>query len=237
MGIRPFSSGGAGVHFQDEKVVYMRLRLLILLAAVVVSVAAGLALGHWLSDNAPVNQVEAPEQEKGVFRPGDAPIATIDQNALLPEPPQPRVDGTRGVLPKATGAHEHVELVSAAETSSEDVMLSTGLLSEEEVAQLLAGEPLTPALQEPQPFQVPSVEGGGLPPASTIPTITAGEVGPAGNAAAQQPWANELRQTLAQCNAQSLITRVVCSEQAKWKYCGANAGWGLIPECPSTGNN
>lgn len=215
----------------------MRLRLLILLAAVVISVVAGLALGHWLSDNAPVNQVEAPEQEKGVFRPGDAPIATIDQNALLPEPPQPRVDGTRGALPKSTGASERVELVSAAETSDEDVLISTGQLSEEEVAQLLAGEPLTPPPPVlSQTLPVPSVEGSALPPPISIPTITAGEASAAPQASGQ-PWANELRQALAQCNAQSLITRVVCAEQAKWKYCGANAGWGMIPECPNTGNN
>lgn len=220
----------------------MRNRIFIALAAVAAVVLTGLLMGVWLSSNAPVERAaEAPEPS--MARPGEAPIAAVDAQAYVPEPPQPRVDGTHGVPARRLAASDAVPMVSAMEETPPDVVVSNVAPDLEELREQHEQEGVAPTIvTQPSPSsQVVTVDLPG--------TAQAGVTGGPGGAQlpltqqndAADPnvagWVRALRADLAQCASQGALSRVFCSEQARWRHCGPNNGWGKAPECPGTGNN
>lgn len=45
-------------------------------------------------------------------------------------------------------------------------------------------------------------------------------------------WQTSLREELAVCGQSSFLSRVICNEKARWKYCPGH--WGSVAECPGT---
>jgi hypothetical protein len=206
----------------------MRNRILMGLAVVAMVVLVGVSFGLWLSWNAPVERAAEAPVPVAQGRPGEAPVAAVDQQTYLPEPPQPRVDGSRGVPSRPVRPNDPVPMVSAASEPQPDTLIST-------IA------PDLQALTPPGPGEAPETPRMIVQqPSSQVATVVAGANGaaevPRGNPA-QEPWVQALRTELARCASQGMVSRVLCNEQARWKYCNTDNRWGRIPECPATGNN
>lgn len=207
-----------------------RKHIFMALGGLGVVLLAGLMLGLWLSWHAPADMVAAPAAPQPQTRVGsaEAPVAQIDANTFVPEPPQPRLDGSRGVPRRQVTASNPIPMVSAIQQPQPDTLLSTvapdlNALQE----QYDAGKmPATPTIIAPQSA-----------PITTVDTTAAAAL-PAPVAAGQtEGWMVALRSDLDRCASQGVVARSMCNEQARWKHCSANNGWGRIPECPATGNN
>ncbi|MDX3906042.1 MAG: hypothetical protein QHC78_10180 [Pigmentiphaga sp.] len=208
----------------------MRKRILMTLAVLAMVVLVGVSFGLWLSWNAPVDRAAEAPDPVAQGRPGEAPVASVDQQVYLPEPPQPRVDGTLGVPSRPVRPNDPIPMVSAADQPQPDTLVST-------IAPDLQG------LSAPPPTpEAPRV----VQPSSQVVTVLAGGNGPgepprtsepAPAAPGQESWINALRSELARCASQGVVGRGICTEQARWKYCNPGNHWGRVPECPATGNN
>ncbi len=212
----------------------MRNRIVFAVAGLAVLAGAGLLLGLWLSWHAPVKPIEEPVQLSAQGRPGEAPVAAVDASTYLPEPPQPRMDGTRGVPARRVAPQNAIPMVSAADDPQPDTLISTIIPDLEALQEQYNPQSSLPALpiqQQPLP-QVATVTAGGLGQADGSAPAN-GRVPVLG----EEAWIVRLRDDIAQCAAQGVVSRGMCMEQARWKHCGPNAGWGKIPECPQTGNN
>ena len=209
----------------------MRNRILMGLAFVAMVVVVGVLFGLWLSWNAPVDRVAEAPVPVVQGRPGEAPVAAVDQETYLPEPPQPRVDGSRGVPSRLVQPSAPIPLVSAADQPQPDTLLSTIAPDLEAVN---PGSPLPGHLSETTPAQSPRIIVE--PPSQQVATVVAGANADAA-AGGQEPWIQSLRAELARCASQGMVGRVICNEKARWKYCNTDNRWGRVAECPATGNN
>ncbi|GAA0515447.1 hypothetical protein N5K27_13750 [Pigmentiphaga sp. GD03639] len=207
----------------------MRNRILMGLAFVAMVVVVGVLFGLWLSWNAPVDRAAEAPVPVAQGRPGEAPVAAVDQETYLPEPPQPRVDGSRGVPSRPVQPSAPIPLVSAADQPQPDTLLST---IAPDMQTVNPGSPLPAHLAEP-PAAAQSPRIIVEPPSQQVATVVAG----ADAAGGQEPWIQSLRAELARCASQGVVGRVICNEKARWKYCNTDNRWGRIAECPATGNN
>ncbi|WP_132979699.1 hypothetical protein [Pigmentiphaga sp. D-2] len=207
----------------------MRNRILMGLAFVAMVVVVGVLFGLWLSWNAPVDRAAEAPVPVAQGRPGEAPVAAVDQETYLPEPPQPRVDGSRGVPSRPVQPSAPIPLVSAADQPQPDTLLST---IAPDMQTVNPGSPLPAHLAEP-PATAQSPRIIVEPPSQQVATVVAG----ADAAGGQEPWIQSLRAELARCASQGVVGRVICNEKARWKYCNTDNRWGRIAECPATGNN
>lgn len=201
----------------------MRNRILMGLAFVAMVVVVGVLFGLWLSWNAPVDRAAEAPVPVAQGRPGEAPVAAVDQQVYLPEPPQPRMDGTRGVPSHPVRPNAPIPMVSAATQPQPDTMIST---IAPDLQAVHPGSPLPAHLSEAPTAQAPRVIAE--PPSQQVATVVAG---------GQEPWLQSLRAELADCASQNIVSRVICNEKARWKYCNTDNRWGRVAECPATGNN
>jgi hypothetical protein len=193
---------------------------------------AGLLLGLWLSWHAPADMVAATAAPQPQTRVGsaEAPVAQIDAEAFVPEPPQPRLDGTRGVLRRPVPASNPIPMVSAIQAPQPDTILSTvapDLSTLQEQYEAAKTPPAPQVIVAPPAAPITTVDATSSS-APSLP-ITAGGF--------TEGWMVALRADLDRCASQGAVSRALCNEQARWKHCSANNGWGRIPECPATGNN
>jgi serine/threonine-protein kinase len=99
---------------------------------------------------------------------------------------------------------------------------------------LLRSPPATPPLPAlaPQPPTEPK------PPAAATPATPAAakasrNATPSDKpASAQTSWRTALNADLKACSEQSVFSRIVCIEKARWKHCPGH--WGTIDDCPSS---
>lgn len=205
-----------------------RKYILMALGCVGAVALGGFLLGAWLSWNAPADLTMVTANPPPVPRQGsaEAPVAQIDASAFVPEPPQPRLDGTRGVPRRQVQANAPIPMVSALDQPPPDTVLSS-VMPDPNAPPPETPQPydpaatLTPAQQAPQPAgQIATVDATTTPPAPAV-----------------EGWMVALRTDLERCGSQSGVSRGLCQEQAQWKHCSSNNGWGRIAECPATGNN
>jgi hypothetical protein len=174
---------------------------LLAIAALLVSALLGLALATWLSWRVPLSPPNAQEPE--------VPRRSVTPVGDLPEPPQPLLDGGRGVPDRA--------VITAPPKPMAPV----------------------PGSQASQTVVPPNSAPSDLP-TSPEPATPTGPAAPATPTAPGQPvipntaWLDALRSDLAACQAQGLLTRVVCQERARWRHCHPARAWGSVPECPGT---
>jgi hypothetical protein len=202
----------------------------------------GILLGVWLSWHAPVDPVVEETTPPAQVRPGDAPIAAADAQTFVPEPPQPRLDGSRGVPAQPVPAAPPVPMVSALSQHDPEVSLSTVAPDEDALRQQYQqGTPQSPTLVTSAPSQVTTVDapsdGRGAEGRSPDGRGASPSAPVAQNDTQDAAWVQTLRADIGKCSSQGLVSRVICTEQARWRNCGPNNGWGKIPECPRTGNN
>lgn len=212
-------------------------------------VLAGCLLGLWLSWHAPADIVTAAGAPIPENRPGsaEAPIAQIDASRFVPEPPQPRLDGTRGVPRRPVQPTAPIPMVSALSAPPADALLSTNppdlaklqeqydegktAVAPPAYIQSPAQTPMAPiATVDATDMASPVAQGPATPATPMPPTASASNAGTEG-------WMVALRTDLQRCTEQGFVSRAICVEQAKWRHCGPNDGWGKIADCPRTGNN
>src|SRR5690606_9312355 len=99
----------------------MWARITIFIAvALVAAVAGGAWFGHLLAVNAPQSPVEPRLQ-------ATLPVTGADADAapVIPEPPQPRMDGTLGVPQRGPAGGDDVPLVSVLEDESTAIAVTS----------------------------------------------------------------------------------------------------------------
>ena len=96
-----------------------------------------------------------------------------------------------------------------------------------------APRPAKKSAPEREPQKVAAVPAAPVAPAPSTPAATAPSTTQAAasprTAAVPDPWAR-MREELATCTREDFITRVVCGQRVRFRYC-ANY-WGKVPECP-----
>lgn len=114
---------------------------------------------------------------------------------------------------------------------------------------IAAAQPMVPKDEKSKPNPEPetarspeaTVETAKAPEITPAPKTTANRVKerakeqkPAPTARTTKPPANNWKQLLfaqlAACASESFVSRVICNEKARWKYCSGH--WGEIDECP-----
>jgi hypothetical protein len=99
---------------------------------------------------------------------------------------------------------------------------------------LLRSPPATP----PSPALAPQPSTEPKPPAAATPATPAAakasrNATPSDKpASAQTSWRTALNADLKACSEQSVFSRIVCIEKARWKHCPGH--WGTIDDCPSS---
>lgn len=188
------------------------------------SAVAGVWLGQALTDSAPLR----PDATTERFEAAAGSIL-----AGLPEPPQPRMDGSLGLVNREPIVQQaDTVLVSALENTASSVSMSTIVINPEpsgsgpDPARLLAG------LDNGNPSP-----GGTNDGALVIPGLNAmlGDMpsGPGTPAAPAGPnWQGQLRQGLASCANHPTYSPPECEQRLRQQYCTPNDAWGQVPECP-----
>jgi hypothetical protein len=93
-----------------------RIRLILLLALFpAAAVIGGIVLGQWLAMRAPVDQAAA--AAAAANGPVDISSLPLANGTGVPEPPQPRMDGSRGVPPRVVASSKPIPTVSANGTT------------------------------------------------------------------------------------------------------------------------
>lgn len=218
------------------------------LAAFAISAAGGVWLGNWLGAQAPQSVAAATVQESGSIG-----LTHSDTAAQVPEPPQPRMDGTRGTPPRPAAVFANAPpLVSVLEDPDAEISLSATVPpAPDELATLFGqgpgvgfpdspapsglptnayGDVATvnldpPAPVAPQPFD-PS---NGLPLQHTPALPADAPLDPPPTAAVD--WQTALRNGLAACEQQGFFSRPGCRQQVRATYCTPNQAWGRVAEC------
>ncbi|MEI2416659.1 hypothetical protein V8Z80_10775 [Orrella sp. JC864] len=215
-----------------------RLLFLTLVLALGASALAGMQLGDWLVQRAPV-AVPAPGEDDP-----DPDEVVLDANGrpFMRQPPQPRVDGTLGVPEQPARTEWEISTVSLFETVKDpNVLISRnrmGAAQARELAQAAAGR-----LQGPQDVVTVDVarpgEGSHAPPLSGQPPLTyadpslPGQGGQNPAAAATQPgWQQAFQAEMAKCSQAGFFERPTCAWNARNRYCAPNNAWGRVEGCP-----
>ncbi len=206
----------------------MWARITIFLVAALMAAAAGGAwLGHMLVQQAPHSS--APTAANG------APTA-IGANgvAAIPEPPQPRVDGSLGIPSRqSVGASQDVPLVSILDDKELKIAASSASSSQ-------GPDDLEALLIRESNFEVKAVDAQAsanqersrtrpeLPPELAFAVAL-----PADAPAAVPAWRDTLRASLARCENQRYFSKNECEQRLRVQHCDPNGGWGQVPECPA----
>lgn len=198
--------------------------------ALVAAVAGGAWFGHLLAVNAPQSPIEPRLQ-------ATLPVTGADAAPVIPEPPQPRMDGTLGVPEREpVGANAEVPLVSVLEDESTAIAVQSDRTERVDTGGL---DNLIASLSGPDNGQAPN----GVPTANTAPQARSTELPPELAFAVARPateapaWLDSLRASLGRCGSQRFFSPAECEQRLRVQYCDPNGGWGRVPECPAAQRN
>jgi hypothetical protein len=81
------------------------------------------------------------------------------------------------------------------------------------------------------PDKGPESHGAALAPApaASPPAVVAAAPKATTAARAADPW-SRMREELSRCTREDFITRVICDQRVRFRYC--KDFWGRVPECP-----
>ncbi|GAA5235923.1 hypothetical protein FOZ76_26195 [Verticiella sediminum] len=205
-----------------------------LLAALLLAAAAGAWLGQLLVQGAPF----------GPATPGPGDTTTqisrvgTDGQAQVPEPPQPRVDGTLGVPSRgALTSGQTVPLVSVLEQENRGIAVS-GSQPAPDIGAFVAN--LEGQRQGPGQFNVAPVETGAADAGgqrAELPPELAFAVARPADEPARPAWQESLSASLGRCASQRFFSPAECEQRLRMQYCEPNGGWGRVPECPAGTRN
>lgn len=207
---------------------------LFLLAALASAVAVGAWLGHRLVQDAPFGPgVSGTPAETAPF----ARIADAAGQTRVPEPPQPRVDGTLGVPVRGAAPGQSVPLVSLLEQENRGIAVSSSRPAPD-LGNFIAGLE-APRQSQGAEFAVAPVDAGAAPPQGRPelpPELAFAVARPADDTpppASRPAWQQSLGDSLGRCSIQRFFTPAECEQRLRIQYCEPNGGWGRVPECPA----
>lgn len=215
-----------------------------IVAALMVAAAGGAWFGHMLVQQAPKSTVPAAS--------GSTPIAIGLNGGQIPEPPQPRVDGTLGVPQRGPAIPvPSAPLVSILDDANVPIPVSStsrgGGRKEDDLEALLLRENNflsnngAAGAQQPAPAgTVPQTASnapapaqrrdGELPPELAFAVALPADAPPPSSTPA---WLGNLRASLARCSTQRYFSQNECEQRLRLQHCEPNRGWGQVPECPA----
>jgi hypothetical protein len=215
-----------------------------IVAALMLAAAGGAWFGHMLVQQAPKSPVPAAS--------GSTPIAIGLNGGQIPEPPQPRLDGSLGVPERAPAIpvpdaplvsildDENVPIpVSSASSGSgskEDdlealLLRESNFLSNSGVANP-APPPASAGMSQPAPQPAPRRDGE-LPPELAFAVALPADAPAPGSANSTPAWLGNLRASLSRCSTQRYFSQSECEQRLRLQHCEPNRGWGQVPECPA----
>ena len=215
-----------------------------IVAALMFAVAGGAWFGHLLVQQAPKSPLPAAA--------GSTPIAIGLNGGQIPEPPQPRLDGSLGVperspaipVPEAplVSILDDKNLAIAASSASSKagprdddlealLLRENNFLSNNGAANTApadsagTSQPAAGATAQPAPRR-----DGDLPPELAFAVALPADA-PAPNST--PTWLGNLRASLARCSTQRYFSQNECEQRLRLQHCEPNRGWGQVPECPA----
>jgi hypothetical protein len=202
----------------------MSWRFLISFIVIMLAVAgfAGFGMGDWLVSQAPgaSNTTRT-----------NIPVATLQPQTdasgrtIIPEPPQPLIDGSLGVPQPTQG-----QLWELQAQSLFDGFIDPMVIISREGQSYTVGDMLSQAGQDlpqgPTDIQTLDVTSPSVASVTATVPITAPEK-------ASQSWQDQLKAAVETCEAGSFFGRPNCLEKAREKFCTPNQGWGRHPLCPT----
>lgn len=139
-----------------------RARLVLLLAMFpIAAVIGGVVLGQWLAMRVPVDQNAAAAAASGPVDISSLPLAG---GSGVPEPPQPRMDGSRGVPPRVVKSSKPIPVVSAGVPAPPGTMVVPGTGVAPATSPALAGLAADPSLHiSTSPYVPSATPAAGMP--------------------------------------------------------------------------
>lgn len=219
-----------------------------IVAALMVAAAGGAWFGHLLVQQAPKSPVPAAA--------GSTPIAIgLNGGQMIPEPPQPLLDGSLGVPERAPAIPvPEAPLVSILDDENVPIRVSSAsprTESEDDLEALLlrennflpnhgaagngvagaapSGSTGMVAQAAPPPQPAPRRDGE-LPPELAFAVALPADAPPPSSTPA---WLGNLRASLARCATQRYFSQSECEQRLRLQHCEPNRGWGQVPECPA----
>lgn len=189
------------------------------------SAAAGVVVGNWLVDQAPV-------VEDGTRTNNSAsPELVVDASGrpLAGVPPQPLTDGTLGMPSEIIQPMWEIQAVSLFD-SNLDPMVSLAIGDQSfTIADVLsnAGKGLAEGGSDIATVDVTRTD---IPAASADPV---GQIARQAGSGSQPSWEQSLADAIKACDSVGFFGRSTCVERAQEKFCGPNNAWGKTRNCPA----
>ena len=221
----------------------MSWRFLIIVLVIMLAAAgmAGVGLGEWLVAKAPgaseTTRANLPEPVINTSRDASGQL-------IVPQAPQPLIDGGLGVPPPAKA-----QLWEVQRNSLFDGFIDPMVIISRDGQSYTVGDMLSKAGQDlpqgPTDIQTLDVtQAGGArsaiaptsagpkplpPPPLSPPTVVAQTNTPS----ARLSWQDQLKETVEKCDAGSFFDLPTCMERARDRFCTPNNAWGKHPLCPA----
>jgi len=210
-----------------------------IVAALMVAAAGGAWFGHMLVQQAPKSPVPAAS--------ASTPIAIGLNGGQIPEPPQPRLDGSLGIPERSPAIPvPEAPLVSILDDANVPIPVSSassrsGPKQDDLEALLLRESNFLPNNGAPNPPPTASAgmsqpaprRDGELPPELAFAVALPADAPAPGSANSTPAWLGNLRASLSRCSTQRYFSPNECEQRLRLQHCEPNRGWGQVPECPA----
>lgn len=216
----------------------MSWRFLIIFLVMMLAAAgmAGIGVGEWLVAKAPgtldAAHTNLPEPESKTKRDSSGRV-------IIPEAPQPLIDGGLGVPPQAKA-----QLWEVQPNSLFDGFIDPMVIISRDGQSYTVGDMLSKAGQDlPQgPTDIQTLDVTQVGAASSTATPNASSPQPlplppqlARSTTPRQTlsWQDQLKEAVEKCDAGSFFDLPSCMERARDRFCTPNNAWGKHPLCPA----
>jgi hypothetical protein len=223
----------------------MSWRFLIIFLVIMLAAAgmAGVGVGEWLVAKAPVSLDAA---RNNLPEPESKTVRDSSGRAIIPEAPQPLIDGGLGVPPQAKALLWEVQPNSLFDGFIDPMVIISRDGQSYTVGDMLsnAGQDLPQGPTDIQTLDVTQV-GAAIPtrapgasspqPLPLLPPQLAQSAQSAQSATPRQTlsWQEQLKEAVEKCDAGSFFDLPSCMERARDRFCTPNKAWGKIALCPA----
>ncbi len=224
--------------FEFTTINIMSWRFLIIFLVIMLAAAgmAGVGVGEWLVAKAPgaldATRTNLPEPESKTVRDASGRV-------IIPEAPQPLIDGGLGVPPQAKA-----QLWEVQPNSLFDGFIDPMVIISRDGQSYTVGDMLSKAGQDlpqgPTDIQTLDVTQVGAVSSTAAPNASSPKPLPLPPQLAQSAtprqtlsWQDQLKEAVEKCDAGSFFDLPSCMERARDRFCTPNNAWGKHPLCPA----